>query len=104
MAGLGNYSSALLRSLLENPVLPTVLPAFKINTEREADRMKTVFHVHLLARMKLYLPYRQGSIIRNTLRSDITNLTSRELKKEVIVGRDIISATIVAKKPKACFT
>lgn len=52
----GDYSSVLLHCLLENPVLPTILDAFKITMEWEADRMENyLFHVQLLSRMKLYL-------------------------------------------------
>lgn len=39
-AVLGDYSSVLLHCLLENPVLPTIPGAFKINMEWEADRME----------------------------------------------------------------
>lgn len=76
--GQGNYSSALLHCLLENPVLPTAVAAFKLHTEGEADKKLFVFHVHLLAGMKLHLPYRQHSIICNTLCSNIMYLTSGE--------------------------
>lgn len=39
-AVLGDYSSVLLHCLLEKPVLPAILDAFKINVEWEADRIK----------------------------------------------------------------
>jgi len=45
-AGLGAYSGALLHSLPENPVLPTALAAFRMNTERRPTGWETVCAAH----------------------------------------------------------
>lgn len=77
-AVLGDYSGGLLHCLFENPVLPTIPDAFKINMEWETDKMEN-YLCSCAASVKdeALTPLQQESIIHKTLCSDITNLTTR---------------------------